>query len=234
LGSDDIWLPQNLELKTKLLDSRPDAALVCSDMYLFDSDTGATIGRLWHNKPGRYLHELQDGTRQPLKEFLSRGSLIGPTATIVRRQVFDKAGYFDESLQVAEDYDLYVRILQRFSIGIINMPLVRYRIHRGSLSANSDKWYPGTLAAINKIINSYSLSKGNIKFVRRKLARAHRDYGWGKIILSGDMALGRKKLIASIEVNPWCIRPYFYFVGSFLGSKAILTIKSWKKWLYGT
>jgi glycosyltransferase involved in cell wall biosynthesis len=231
LSSDDMWLPQNLEFKVKLLDSRPDMSIVCSDLYEFDSDTGATLCRLWRNKSGRYLRELQDGVRQPLTEYLSKGSLFRIVTMIVRRQVFDEVGYYDESLRV-EDYEMFVRILQRLSsIGIINSPLVKYRRHRGSMSRNYEYIYTGMLTAINKIINNYSLSKKNCKFVRRRLARIHCEYGWANIVARDEIALGRKKLIASIRVNPWWVRPYLYLAFSFLGNRLIQTLKSWKKQL---
>ena len=43
LGSDDMYLPQNLEIKTKFLDSHPDVGLVCSDAYVFDNKTGSRL-----------------------------------------------------------------------------------------------------------------------------------------------------------------------------------------------
>ena len=130
LASDDMWLPQNLELQVNLLDSRPDIALGMSDMYVFNSETGVTFRRMWQDVPAGYLRELQDGTRVPLKEFFSWGiTLFAIVTTVMRRTVFDEVGYFDESLPCCEDYDMFVRMLQRFSIGIINEPLVRYRVH---------------------------------------------------------------------------------------------------------
>jgi glycosyltransferase involved in cell wall biosynthesis len=229
LASDDLWLPRNLELKVKLLDSRPDIGLVCSDIYSFDSDTGATLGRKWQNRSDCYLRELQDGTRQPLGEFLSREPPFSWTTVMVRCHVFDDVGYFDESLW-AEDYDMFVRVLQRFSsIGIINVPLVRYRVHRTSLSSNYEKGHLGMLAAINKIINTYSLSKENIRLIKRnKLTHTLFDYGWWKII-TGETALGRKKLLDSIGANPWWAKPYLYLGLSLLGNRPIQTLESWKK-----
>ena len=229
LASDDMWLPRNLELQVKLLDSRPDIALALSDMYVFNSDTGANLGRMWQDVPDHYLRELHDGTRAPLNEFLSWGiTLFAIVTTVMRRKVFDEVGYFDESLPCCEDYDMFVRMLQRFSIGIINEPLVRYRVHQASLS-RSGIAYPGTLRALNKIISSYSLSREHIKLIRRnKLSRTHFDYGCEKIF-AGEIALGRKALLAAIRANPWWFRPYLYFAFSLLGSRLIQVLKSWKK-----
>jgi glycosyltransferase involved in cell wall biosynthesis len=236
MASDDIWLPRYLELQLALLDSHPETSVVCSDMYIFDSDTGTSLGRLWQDKSDRYLRETQDGIRQPLTEFLSRGALFTTQTSIINHKVFHEVGYLDESLPNGnEDYDMFVRILHRFSIGIVNQPLAKYRRHRDSLSRNFEQLYRGRLAVINKMLNNYSLSDEHIKLVQRRLARTHCEYGWEKIRESGGVVRGREKLLAAIRVNPWWPRPYLYLAFSLLGNRAIQTLKSmlksWKKWL---
>ncbi len=229
LDSDDMWLPENLELKVKLLDACPDAALVSSDYYIFDSDTGATLRRFWDNRPYRYLLELAEGTRQPV----AFATLLTPTVALVRRHVFDEVGYFDESLQGSDDWDMWLRILPHFPIKMINLPLARYRQHNAQLTTtNPTRRYLAEVAMLNKAIRDYSLSKEDMKFIRKKLAGTHSGYGW-YMIARGGITLGREKLLASIKVNPWRIRPYVYFALSILGSRGVLIVKSWKKRLKG-
>jgi predicted O-methyltransferase YrrM len=67
-----------------------------------------------------------------------------------------------------------------------------------------------------------------MKFIRRKLAAVYWEYGRG-MVASGEIALGREKLLASIKINPWRIRPYIYLAGSVLGSRGIKTVKSWRE-----
>jgi glycosyltransferase involved in cell wall biosynthesis len=228
LDSDDVWLPQNLDLKVKLLDSRPDVALVCSDMYIFDERTGVTC-RLWHDKPFLYKLNPRKAAKQALREMLSStGCFIRPPVTVVRRLVFTEVGYFDESLRTGEDWDLFVRVVLRFRIETIDIPLYRRRKHSAALTANPDEDYLGNIAVINKALHSYLLSNQDRKVLKRTLAHTHFYYG-REMIVSGRIAMGREKLLVSIRVNPWCIRPYIYLAGSFLGSGVILTLKSWKK-----
>jgi glycosyltransferase involved in cell wall biosynthesis len=228
LDSDDIWLPENLELKVKLLDSHPDAGLVCSDAYFFDNNTGANLGRSWHD-PKRSHHRFDPvrATRQPLMEILRWGFFIGPCATIVRRQVFIAVGYFDESISPHEDWDLFVRIVQHFSIEIIDMQLLKVRVHSTSLSKNQEKMYQGAIATINKVVRNGSLSGSELRLLKKHLALAHSRYGrWA--LLSGKIAEARKALIAGIRLDPWNIRLYVYLALSFLSTRKILAIKSYK------
>ena len=50
--------------------------------------------------------------------------LISPSAVMLKRQLFDRVGYFDESLPACEDYDLWLRISSRFPVHLIDEPLL--------------------------------------------------------------------------------------------------------------
>lgn len=226
LGSDDKWFPENLELQVRMLDAHPDVGLVCSDGYLFDDRTGATLGRMWHlNFPGL---NLRRASQQPLRELLSRGCFIRPQFTVMRRVIFGETGYFDESLRIGEDWELFIRITQRFTIECLDMPLGWRRKHGAALTAHRIETYPETLRTLDKVLHNHSLSKANLALVKRALSFTHFNYGKYMVVHSrGD--LGRKKLREAIKVNPWSIRPYIYLVGSLLGDRVISSIKSWKK-----
>lgn len=237
LGADDIWLPQNLELKVKALDYRPDIGLVCSDAWLFDNKTGDTISRYWHDKPS--YHSWVDprrAAREPLKELLYFGCFIPPQATVVRRLVFTKVGYFDESLLNYDDWDMFVRIVKLFPIEIIDVPLVRLRRHGDNMGTNWEKMFLGEAVVLHKAIRNYSLSKEELELVRirqrglrRRALELLRD--GRQAIRSGKVAVGREALLTYIKINPWGVRPYFYLALSFLGSRGILMLRTRKIWL---
>jgi glycosyltransferase involved in cell wall biosynthesis len=228
LGADDSYLPQNLELKVKVLDARPELALVCSDAWMIDGRTGSILGKYWHGKPFNHSVDPRRAAQQPLKELLYREFFITPQATLIRRKVIDEVGLFDESLPTHEDWDLFFRIVQRFPIETIDIPLIKMKHHDANLSKNRTKRYLGAVGALNKAINSKSLYGANLKHVKKRLARTHFSYG-KSMILNGDAAMGREKLLAAIKVSPWYIKPYVYLAGSLLGDSAILSLKSLMK-----
>ena len=49
---------------------------------------------------------------------------IAPSSVILHRKILDDVGVFDESLWACEDYELWLRILMRFEIGLINEKLI--------------------------------------------------------------------------------------------------------------
>lgn len=51
-----------------------------------------------------------------------------PISFIYRTEVYDEVGYFDENLEVLEDWDFYLRFLMKYDIHIIEEPLANYHI----------------------------------------------------------------------------------------------------------
>jgi glycosyltransferase involved in cell wall biosynthesis len=233
LGADDMWPPENLALKVKLLDAHPDIGLVCSDAYVFDNHTGATIGRFWRDKPFHDWVDPQRAAKQPLKEMLIRGCFVAPQTVLVRRQAFTDVGYFDESLLTHDDWDMFVRIIQRYSIEIMDVPLARLRRHGDNMSTNMDKMLLGEAAVLQKAVRSYSLSQEELKLVKARQKTLVPDlinYG-RRSLRSGNIAKGREALLDLIKIQPLCIKPYFHLILSIFGYRGILTIRSSKKWL---
>ncbi len=228
LGSDDIWLPEKLALEVRVLDTNPDIGLVCSDAYIMDNRTGNILGRRWHDKSFHNCINPEKAAKQPLKELLTRGCFITPQAILVRHKIFEQVGLFDESLITHEDWDLFVRIVNRYSIKTIDIPLVKIRAHDASLSANWDRMYLGAVKVLNKALINQLLSTKDRKIVRNRLARTHYSYGKSQV-LNGATKSGRRILLDAIKVNPWYVQPYKYLVSSLFGDKIIMNLKSLKK-----
>jgi glycosyltransferase involved in cell wall biosynthesis len=49
---------------------------------------------------------------------------IGASTVMIHRDIFDDIGVFDESLEVCEDYDLWLRVAKKYEIGLIPKELI--------------------------------------------------------------------------------------------------------------
>ena len=68
------------------------------------------------------------------KECLSH-CIIAPSAALVHKTLFEKVGMFDETLEVCEDYDLWLRIAFSHDIGLVDEKLItKYAGHEEQLS----------------------------------------------------------------------------------------------------
>ena len=86
--------------------------------------------------------------------------LVSPSAVMVRRELFDRVGLFDEGLPACEDYDLWLRVSCCIPIHLIDIPLIVKRGgHTDQLSRTGglDQY---RIASILKLLQGVLLSAG--------------------------------------------------------------------------
>ena len=112
LDSDDIWIDNKIELQVNSHKKNPDILISHTDEYWIRN--GKQINKKYHQqKPSGwcFLDNLDS-------------CKIGPSTTLLHKSIFKNIGYFDENLKVCEDYDLWLRILQKYELGLISKPLI--------------------------------------------------------------------------------------------------------------
>ena len=61
--------------------------------------------------------------------------IIAPSSAMIHKNLFEEIGLFDESLEVCEDYDLWLRITCKNEIGLVDEKLItKYAGHEDQLS----------------------------------------------------------------------------------------------------
>lgn len=160
LDSDDIWLPQKLSRQVDFFQSNPDA-LICQTEEIWIRNNVRINPKKRHTKPSGMIFEPS----------LSL-CLVSPSAVMIKRNLFEKIGLFDETLLACEDYDLWLRISCRHPVHLIDTPLIIKRGgHDDQLSASPglDKF---RIKAIKKSIESGLLSSAQyqaaVKILKEK------------------------------------------------------------------
>lgn len=70
---------------------------------------------------------------------MMRQNFVASGSATIRRDVFDDVGFFDESLWISEDYDMWLRIAEKYSIKYIHRVLYYYSvIKNGGSLTNSE------------------------------------------------------------------------------------------------
>jgi len=60
---------------------------------------------------------------------------ISPSSVLIKKELFDRYGLFDNKFKVCEDYELWLRITSKIKIGYLDKPLIKkYGGHKGQLS----------------------------------------------------------------------------------------------------
>jgi GT2 family glycosyltransferase len=131
LDADDMITPDFIVKHLRQFQSDPNADLVYCDVLLIDS-AGKPIKVM--EKP-----EYQD-RRSMVRDLFQAGHPVIPFRLGIRRSVFDKIGFYDENLTVAEDYDMIRRFVKAgLNARHLPEPLHLRRMHRDSLCATADQ-----------------------------------------------------------------------------------------------
>jgi glycosyltransferase involved in cell wall biosynthesis len=125
LDADDFWTTDKLEAQLNALRETPDAAVSYSWTDFID-DKGKRLGYGIHHTANGYVFP-------DLLVFFFVGS--GSNA-LIRRDVFDQVGGFDESLVSAEDWDMFLRLAARHHFVAVPRAQILYRVVEDSMSGN--------------------------------------------------------------------------------------------------
>lgn len=167
LDSDDYWLSGKVRALAAFFEAHPDALLCQTDEIWIRN--GRRVN------PGKRHKKLFGQIFAPSLELC----LISPSAVMMRRSLFDKIGFFDETFFACEDYDLWLRVTCQHEVHLIETPMiVKQGGHQDQLSAapGLDRY---RIAAIDKIMKSGKLSPEQFEAAAMVLARKCRIYAKG-------------------------------------------------------
>ena len=210
LDADDYWLPTKLERQIALLEQNPGVGLVCSDC--------ATIeGR---KNIGSYFSNTKVPKTGRLFELLTRECFIFTPTVVVRRACMEEVGLFNESLEVSEDFELWLRIAARWDVAVVPEVLaVRETRPEGlSLSTRRETYLENGIAALE---NVKSVCEGLAlkEFLALQKAIAQRYYVYGSYLLSdGHRTESRTQLAKALQRWPPHARAWVKYALTFLSA----------------
>lgn len=146
LDSDDIWLPNKLHLQTDFM-KKNNLLISHTDEYWF--------------KKGRFINERKKHSRYGGHIFEKSLDFcrISPSSVMIHRSVFDKVGLFDENMKVCEDYDLWLRITNRYVVGYLPIKtIIKVSHNEPQLSISTPHLEYYRLLSLTKFIKRNKLS----------------------------------------------------------------------------
>lgn len=155
LDSDDLWSETKVKRQVEFFRLNPDFGLVLTDCLFFDNSGNTT------EQTNRRFFLPLDGYN--FENVLLKPSFI-PSTAMVKAEVLDDIGLFDNSLKTAEDLDLHLRIAAKYKIGLIDEPLTQ--CSRGELGlSQGDQTYDDYIFVVERFIQH------NPKIISREIQR---------------------------------------------------------------
>ncbi|MBT4762538.1 MAG: glycosyltransferase family 2 protein [Bdellovibrionaceae bacterium] len=156
LDSDDEWLPDKLEKQLELSND-------------FDFIHGEEI---W----------VRNGVRvNPKNKHKKSGGRIfdkciplccvSPSTTLIRRSLLEEVGLFNESYPVCEDYELWLRVCEKYEVGFVSDPVIKkYGGHEDQLSRRFKAMDYWRVKALVPYLNSINITDEERELVHSTLA----------------------------------------------------------------
>lgn len=121
LDSDDSWLPDKLSAQISYLEAHPEIPLVYIDEYI------EVNGEVLVETRFQRANVSDDVKNNFLLPGFIQQTPIHTSSVMIRKNVFDEIGYFNETLKIHEDSELWNRISMKYKFGYIDIPLAIFR-----------------------------------------------------------------------------------------------------------
>ncbi len=183
LDSDDLWYPNKLEKQIKALITNTDYGLSISNIeFINENKEHVSFSNLRKSI-------IKDGD---ILEYILRMPRMTCSYIVARKDVFSEVGLFDETFKTANDFDMILRICNKFKTVLIEDSLVRYKKSNNSVSHKL--FSRGRLMAVEKFKRYAPIFVNkNKRLISKTIAKICLDYGedllWNRYIKEAQKQL---------------------------------------------
>jgi hypothetical protein len=125
MDADDISFPDRLERQVEFLDRHPRVALL-----------GSAVVRI--DELGRQIKRSECPTSHPeIVQALTRYNCFTHPTVMLRRDMLAAVGGYREAYRQAQDYDLWLRLSERYEVANLADPLLYYRVYASQVSVRN-------------------------------------------------------------------------------------------------
>jgi len=217
LDSDDQWLPQKLSKQIPILQQNEDIGGVYCGMRNID----LTTGEKETDSPRAY----PEGDL--LRQLLIHDVTEATSAWVVRKECFSRVGKFDVSLPARQDWDMWIRLSEKYRIGCVPEILVEQGNHPGERVRSKTH---REIEAHQTIFNKYAFLRIGFPFWVSLQARSAMYRRRGRVYFHRGIS-GKKAFVMyllAILVWPFNFDSYAAFIGMILSTELRRKIRS--KW----
>ncbi|MEH1780192.1 MAG: glycosyltransferase [Nostoc sp.] len=159
LDADDLWTPDKLQSQLKALQENATAKVAYGWTDYIDTNGKFILSGKRINVNGNIYEELL------LNNFLENGS-----NPLIDKKALITLGGFDESLNAAQDWDMWLRLASKFNFVCVPYVQILYRISANSVSSNLVRQEKACLQVLERaykerpstLKNSWDISLGNL------------------------------------------------------------------------
>ena len=134
LDGDDLWEPDKLALQVMAARANPGSGLIAVDGVQF-AEAGLTRESLFPPPIASLFAGKEESVSVDASRYLLRACVISTTSQVmIPARALETAGLSDPRLALVSDWDLYLRIAERYPMTFVRRQLTRWRYHERSAS----------------------------------------------------------------------------------------------------
>lgn len=188
--SDDEWLPTKLEKQVIIIENtEDDIGIVYSGFYQI-------IGNVKSYVPSVSIKK-KDGN---IYKSLLYGNFVTTQTVLIKRECFEKVGFFDEELPRLQDWELWLRISKNYKFKFIDEPLVIANLQPNSISNDRNALNVALKLIINKHFEDEELPSQIRSLHHLELARS--------LYFSGRKKEAKVCYYKAVKLNPYDLRTF--------------------------
>ena len=202
LDDDDEWLPLKLACQVAALERGPESLGLVYGGFVRIDDQGTEYARKAPTLRGKILDAL----------LWQRGQFTGSASNpMMRASALRSLGGYNETLAISEDWELYLRLAERFEIGSVPETVVRIRTHAAArLGDRIDE---------ARRVEELVLDRYGAAMEPRLRSLYYQKIG-GKLCRTGAVREGRARILDAIKADPLNPLAYAQYGLSLLGGGA--------------
>lgn len=206
--ADDFWHSEKLESQMRYFEEDPEPAWCYTNAQYFDAESRRPL----HTSDQFY--GLPEGD---VLRVLLLGNFMAVPSVVLRRDVFDAVGYFDESPErrISEDWDFWLRVAARYPVRCVREPLTWVRLHstQKTRTMDLDRALRLRCSFIEAAVRRDPDRLQDIR--RRALAGIHFNIA-RKWLDREARTQARRTIAAAIRLWPWHPQAWAYGIATFL------------------
>jgi glycosyltransferase involved in cell wall biosynthesis len=163
-NADDEWLPQKLAAQLSFSDKQSPGAIF-SDCDWID-EAGRSLSR--HEVPEYDVFKVHNRSRNEWIRTLFEINCLCHPSVLIRRQVYEDCGFYDNRFRQLPDFDMWLRTIQKFDIFVVPEKLVRFRLRTAGSNTSAVSPVNSTRDAneVALILENFFRSLDENEFVR--------------------------------------------------------------------
>ncbi len=190
LDADDIWLKHKNQKQMECLLEHPDVALVSGFAWWWNVAKGVR----------KVSGELPKNSSALKREILVHNVVGNPSMVLLRREALLDVGLFDANIQWGQDWELWIRLIDRYDVTIIPEPVIVYRWHFDNISHNR---------RFERLESFWSVSRNAILKSRPVWLRPF-------LLIRSWSKISHRRAVYAIEQKNMRWRQVVYAVGAFI------------------